>query len=164
MKKASIITLITGIILLAAGFALPMIAANGQVPFALCCFGGVTALWGGIGWLFQKKIGSHCRIETSGIALGISAVVSLGVHCVMSFLSCYFLTNPARHPIRHPASILLGTVCFALFAALVYWYTKLRKKNASAVGVALDIGLGVLYLPAFYFIWVVIDNTISKLI
>ena len=68
-------------------------------------------------------------LKTSALSVGIGAMFSLGVHCVFSFLSCYFDSNPGKHPIRYPASIGIGMICLMIFLVLVYLYAKVRKKE-----------------------------------
>ncbi len=170
MKKVSAIALAIGIIFLAVGIALPFVSEVGTLPtvtlyqLEIACIlcGGTTAVWGIIGLIFSKQIYSHCQLKTSCVAMGISATVSLGLYCVMSFLSCYFLTNPARHPIRHPASFILGTICFFVFLFLIILYIKLRKANMSVKGCVIDVVLGISYLPAFGMVYTVADTIVSE--
>ena len=173
MKKASAIALLSAAALLSIGFALPVLfeTANTsgsylsqisyQLGIVLKLFGGITAVWGLIGLIFNKQINSRCTLKSSCVALGISATVSLGIYCVLSFLSCYFLTHPGKHPIRHPASLVLGVICFAVFLALIHLYIKLRNWNVSASGIAFDVIFGISYLPAFGSVWVVADSIVS---
>ena len=103
-------------------------------------------------------------LKTSALSVGIGAVFSLGVHCVFSFLSCYFDSNPGKHPIRYPASIGTGMICLMIFLVLVYLYAKVRKKSMSTLGIALDVVFGMTSCIPFYFLWVTADNMISGLV
>lgn len=170
MKKVSAIALAIGLIFLAVGVVLPFVFEVGTYPtdtlhqfeIAFKLFGGTTAVWGFIGLIFSKQMYSHCQLKTSCVAMGISATVSLGLYCVMSFLSCYFLTNPARHPVRHPTSFILGTICFFIFLFLIILYIKIRKSNMSVKGCVTDVVLGISYLPALGMVYAVADSIVSE--
>ena len=176
MKKASIAAVIAGLILFLAGsFCSGLIATKDlsgsyleilvhQAEFAIRVFGGVTAICGMLGWIFHKKATKWLSLPTSLLAVGISIVVSLGIHSGISLLSCFFLSNPSRHPIRFPGSACLAMVCFAGFVALMDAYFKVRSKKKSIPGVVLDVLLGLIYCLPFYFVWVATDNIISHLI
>lgn len=103
-------------------------------------------------------------LKTSALSVGIGAVFSLGVHCVFCFLSCYFDSNPSKHPIRYPASLGTGMICLMIFLVLVYLYAKVRKKSMSTLGIVLDIVLALVSCVPFYFLWVTGDNMISGLV
>ena len=176
MKKASIIALVIGLVLFFAGLICTDLFADEfpsayylkqavrQVTFTMQVSGGVTAFTGLIGLIFNKKMVQHCNLKTTGLALGISAMGSLGIHCALSFLSCYFLTNPYRHPIRHSASVCIGMIGLGAFLALVYLYYRIRQENASVSGVVLDVVLGLIHCVPFYFVYVTLDNLISGMI
>lgn len=121
-----------------------------SVKFGLVFGGSMTVLWGLAGLLFPEQIHGKCGLKTSVVALSISAIVSLGLYCVNLFFSCYFLTDPSEHPIRLPASVILGAVCLLIFMGLLYIYRKRREKNMSKSGITLDFMLMLSYLPVFW--------------
>ena len=176
MKKLSVIALAAGVLLILTGVfcknlffgealcQYPWKNYAQQTKFTMLMFGSVTAICGLIGWIFNKKLVRLCSLKTTLIALAIAAVTSLGIHSGLSLLSCFFLTNPSRHPIRFPASAGLGLLCLSGFIFLMYVYYKMRKKERSVSGVVLDVLLGLVYCVSFYFICVTADNIISYLI
>lgn len=176
MKKLSTIALAVGGVFVAVGFSLPVVFEHSEwlaralqsiyffmdfTRFACWLFGGTTVFFGFIGLIFDKQISKRCSLKSIGLALGISALTALGLHCVLSFASCYFLTHPDNHPIRHPVSFIVGSVCFWVFLALFCVYIKLRQKEPSALGVLLDVLLGLGYLPAFGAMCMVADEIVS---
>lgn len=181
MKNAPIIALVLGLCFIVAGILCvePMVyglmvneniseySMNSMIrytEFSLLAFGGVTVFCALLGWIFHKKTIKWCSIKTTTVAMGISAMGSLGIHCVISFLSCYFLSSPAKHPIRHPASVCVGMIAFCVFLLLAYLYIKLRKENQSVSGILLDVGLGLVYLAPFFFVWGAADSILSAFI
>ena len=176
MKKAYFVTLLIGVVLFAAGLTFPDLfpvekiteyhLAQGAkcVAFASLTGGGVTILYGIAGVIFNKRIAQHCNWKTTTVTLGISAVTSLGAHCILSFLSCFFLTNPDRHPIRFPASLCVGMISLSIFLMLGYLYCQIRRKNASVGAVVMDVILGLAACIPFYFTYLALDYWISGMI
>lgn len=181
MKITSIIALIIGLCFIAAGIFCAEFVINGLMvnediseysmnsmirytEFSLLAFGGVTVFCALLGWIFHKKTIKWCSLKTTTVAMGISAMGSLGIQCVLSFLSCYFLSSPAKHPIRHPASVCVGMIALCVFVLLAYLYIKLRKDNKSLPGILLDVGLGLVYLAPFFFVWGAADSILSSYI
>lgn len=171
MKKLSIfisafglITLLLGIIanqLVTENFSIRLIK---QISFTARLFGGTCMTYGVLGLSFSKQISKISSIKTILISFSVSAITSLGIHCVLSFLSCYFLTNPTRHPIRHPASLILGLLCLAILVLLLNVYYKLRKNHKFKIGFLVDFVTCLAFMPSIYFIIVVTDNLIGHLI
>ncbi len=166
MKKISGVILMIGIILLAVGLSWDALfgvrptepwyleyhfkhIGNMEV-FCLIFGGSMTAVWGLAGLLFPEQISGKCRIKTSAMALGVSAVLGMGLYCANLFFSCYFLSDPSEHPIRLRASGILGSVCLLGLMGLVYLYKKLREKNVSKEGTVLDMMLILSYVPVFF--------------
>ena len=160
IKRVSIAAVTAGLLLVLVS----LFINKGVSDLYLKTFGGITAFCGLLGWIFHKKITKWLSLKTSALALAISIAVSLGIHSGISLLSCYFLTNPSRHPIRFPASACLALVCLAGLIILLYAYYKIRSKEKSLPGVILDILLGLAYCLPFYFLWITADNIISYLI
>lgn len=103
----------------------------------------------------------NCNINTTGIAVGLSAVGGLGLAC---FLHCFFIVafnEVSKHPIEYPVSIAVGALSFIAFLFLVVLYCIERSKNPRAVGVILDILTSILYLPFFFYAAVTIQDWIS---
>ena len=181
MKRTSVIAVIVGLCLIIVGtFCSEMIISElmknegvaefvvnrmiRNTEFSVQLFGSVTVFCALIGWIFHKKTAKWCGLKTTAAAWGISAVTGLGIHCVLSLLSCSLDSNPARHPIRYPYSLCIGTICFLAFCALVYLYFKLQKKNLSILGILMDVGLGLVYCVPFIFVWATVDSILDNLL
>lgn len=176
MKKLSTIALAVGAVFIALGFSLPVLFEHIEwlaealpsiyfyidfTRFSCWLFGGTTLFFGLVELIFDKQISKRCSLKSVSLALGISLLTALGLYCVLSFASCYFLTHPDNHPIRYPVSFIVGSVCFWVFLALFCMYIKLRQKEPSALGVLLDVLLGLGHLPAFGVMCIVADNIVS---
>ena len=171
MKKISISVLAFGLVALFLGvisnqlitedFSIRLIK---QISFTAMLFGGTCTIYGVLGFAFSKQMSKVCSLRTTALSCAVSAITSLGIHCVLSFLSCYFLTNPTRHPIRHPVSLILGFICLAIFVLLLNVYYKLRKNNKTKIGFFVDCVTCLTFMPSIYFIIVVTDNLIGHII
>ena len=171
MKKISISLLAFGLITLLLGIIANQsvienfsIRAIKQISFTAILFGGSCTIYGVLGFAFSKQMSKVCSLRTTALSCAVSAITSLGIHCVLSFLSCYFLTNPTRHPIRHPASLILGFICLAIFVLLLNVYYNLRKNNKTKIGFFVDCVTCLTFMPSIYFIIVVTDNLIGHII
>ena len=176
MRKFLTATLIFGVAVVSLAAILQLFAASliedalllryivKQTAPTMYLFGGLTAFCSLLGLILAGALGYRCQVGTTACALGVSASTTLGLHCVLSFISCYFLTTPTKHPIRYPTSVALGIICLCAFALCIYFYIVKRKNNRSIVGILLDIGLCIAYLPAFTLVWAVADNVASRLV
>lgn len=176
MKKLSITALILGFFLILFGaFGTELLFTKkmdtylwtriaGYTEFSLLFLGGVTTFYGLIGWLFNVNLSKWCSVKTVFIALAIALTVGMGLHSGISMLSCYMDSAPASHPIRYPASMCLGLVCFAGFITLLFVYFKVRMKAKSVPGTVLDVLLGLSYCVPFFFVCVTADNILSAII
>lgn len=171
MKKISISVLALGLAALLLGIILNQLVTEDfsirlikQISFTSILFGVTCMTYGVLGLAFLNQISKISSIKTILISFAVSAITSLGVHCVLSFLSCYFLTNPTRHPIRHPASLILGFICLAIFVLLLNVYYNLRKNNKTKIGFFVDCVTCLTFMPSIYFIIVVTDNLIGHII
>lgn len=131
---------------------------------ALILCGCVTVFWGLLGWIFRKKLVQWCNWKTLLIALGLAVMVGIGIWSGLSLLSCYFLTNPGRHPIRYPASGALGFLCLGGFIGLFCLYCKVRKQKPSVPGVILEVVMSISYCVPFLYLCAVVDAFLSELI
>lgn len=131
---------------------------------ALLSFGCLTAFWGLLGLVFNKKLTKWCSLQTILIALGLAVVVSLGLYSGLSLFSCYLDSSPSRHPIRYPASGALGCLSLAGFVGLFCLYCKVRTKKPSVPGVILEVVMSLSYWVPFLYLWVIADNILSNLI
>lgn len=190
MRKISTVALIIGVVMLLVGIFLPIIfmqiytAQNGSIgiiggadgPTAiyltqrlfgnslliLKLFGGAITLSGLFCSIFGRTVKENCTLKTSGISLGLSVVISLGVYCVVAFISCFVMTHPNKHPITYITSIILGLLCLALFVLLLYLYVKQRKVAPSVIGVIIDILFAIIYLTPFFFTYAWAHSIVSS--
>lgn len=189
MRKVAVITLIIGVVMFLVGIFLPIILLEiytsqndsigiiggadtpsillisnlilNNLPHVLMIFGGAIILSSLFCIIFTKTVNKHCTLETSSISLGLSASASLGIYCVLVFISCHIMSHPSKHPITYPTSIILGLICLAIFAFLIFLYTKRREAKPSAKGVTIDIIFALTYLIPFFFTYSMLHNYIS---
>lgn len=131
---------------------LPELLTIAGIDFFVC---------GIIGLIFNTYLSKICTLKTTVTALAISYVIGLGFWCCMSWISCFFLTTPDKHPVRYPASVILGGVCFIVFCILVCFYVKFRKINRTIKGIVVDLLLIIIYLPMFVVLFAVLDRMLA---
>ena len=134
---------------------LPDLLTIAGVDFFVC---------GIIGLFFYAYFSKICTLKTTVTALAISTNVGLGIWCCMSLLSCHFLTTPNKHPIRYPASIVLGGICFIVFCVLICFYIKFRSVNKTVKGVVADVILAIIWLPLFVVLFAVLDRILGMIL
>ena len=120
-------------------------------PFVLILLGISLVLSACFCLLFSKTVNKCCRLTTSAISLGLSAVGALGLACVLLWLSIVTFGNMSRYPIQYPLSILLGMFCFCVFMILLALYFKARKGNWLWKGLLIDFLTSIICLPTFFF-------------
>ena len=118
-----LITLLTGVALLAAGILLPILWAKGGniiggsgtptlqymintqlhgLPTAMAFLGIAVILTGLMGLLLRKKVWDVCTWKTSAAALGLSGIAAVGISCAMLFVVLTAFGNPAKTPYCQP--------------------------------------------------------------
>ncbi len=97
-------------------------------------FGALVVITGIVSLTFNRFFSRHCGVETSVTAISISAVVGLGLNCVMLFAFCSIFDHPKNHPIRYPASFFLGVICLVIFLVLIGFYVFFRFRRPSLKG------------------------------
>lgn len=186
MKKGATITLVIGLALLSAGVVLPVMAYSLQgnsvgivggagIPtlrylfnrslvngwFTLQAFGVTITISSLFCLIFHKTTQAVCSLKTSGLSLGLSAVVSFGGYCVLSFLLCFYDAAPSRNPIRYSTSIMAGVASLAVCIVLFFMYAKQRKAMPSVKGVVIDLLFALLYGIPFFSMYTVLDNLLG---
>ena len=131
------------------------------IPSALIVLGITLIFSSGFCLLFSKTVSTYCNIATSAISLGLSAVGALGLVCALSCFAIIAFWEPSRYPIQFPASIILGMLCLFAFFALIVLYFKVRCKNWSIKGLAIDVITSILYLPALFFMFACLYEMIT---
>lgn len=121
-----------------------------NLDFALKVTGTALIISGIVGFVFDKKLLLICSKRTTLLSLAISADLALSVVSALVFLSCLFLSDPSKHPIRLPVSLIVLLLCVCVFFLLLSQYIKSRKSLPVGKGIAVDIGLVILYfIPCF---------------
>ena len=95
----------------------------------------------------------HFTLKTCILSLVLSAAAGLGMFSLLVFAGCYIDSNPSRHPIAFPASILSGTVAFVIFLFCFSKYVQARKASPSIVGTIADVLGSILLSPGFVYLF-----------
>ena len=114
-------------------------------------FLGLSLFVGGLFCLvFSKTVLANCTLKTTALSLGISLVGATGFYCFITWLTIIAFHNCIKlHPIRYPASIIIGLLSLVAFILLIVIYCKLRKRIFSVKGLVIDILTCILVLPFF---------------
>ena len=128
----------------------------------LIFFGLATAVCSLFSLILSRPIKNHCCFPTSATALGLSACASLGAYSLLIFASCFFLTDPSKHPIAFPASVVCGMIALIGFVLLMALYCKLRGKKPSVPGIFFDVVFSLMYMPAFFWSYNYIYSLLSN--
>ena len=144
-----------------ANFLIAKILKNGYGLLIL--FGLPTAFCSLFALILSHPIKKCCSIPTSATALGLSACASLGACALLIFASCFIMTDPSKHPIALPASVVCGMIALIGFILLMVLYYKQRNKKHSIPGVFLDVVFSIMYMPAFFLANIVISNFLSEI-
>ena len=179
LKQISLLTLLVGALFSIIGAIVPFIALqnypfeNGAVgiiggadtptyefvvfrimdgwPFVAVLF-GITLIFSALFCLiFSKTVKNNCNMKTTVLSLGLSAVGAAGLVCVCIWFVTVAFGEISKYPIKYPASVLLGSLCFFAFVVLIAVYFKVRKTNWSIKGIIIDVLTSIIYLPAFFF-------------
>ena len=103
--------------------------------------------------LWRKAIEENCTVSTSLLSLGISAVAAkLWMNVIFWFAVLIFIDfGSLEEPFRYQFNLEAAFFTVALLIALIVLYVKERRKRPSKKGVGIDIGMFILYWPAFFF-------------
>lgn len=126
-------------------------------------FGILITLTGILATVFNRFFSKHCTVESSVTSIVISAVVGLGLSCVMWFATCYFLDHPKNHPIRHPASFIFGVICFVIFLCLIGLYIFLRFRKPSVKGILIDVAVSLVYVAPFWALFIEMYEPLAEI-
>ena len=159
MKKLFFSLIAVGVILLTAGFTL---SPNKAVASHITVWGAALLIIGGLGLLFG--INGKDELKALGLFSAVSATASATLYCALLNLSCYFLSNPARHPIRYPAS-MLGGLIFATGTVVTFiLYLSYRQKHRSRKGEAFNVLCGFILVIPLLFLLDVGETVARKLL
>ena len=181
LKRSAILALILGVGLMIIGLLMPLLFMGNEtqhggsvgiiggagtptylfmlsnllngLPYVFVLFGISTAIASGFCLLFSKTVCAYCNIKYTAVSLGVSFCGALGLLCFFLWYVIVSFGQISMYPIKYPASIILGLLCFVTFAALLILYFGLRKQHASIGGIVIDALTAVLYLPSFFFLF-----------
>lgn len=145
-----------------ANFLIAKILKNGYGLLIL--FGLPTAFCSLFALILSHPIKKCCSIPTSATALGLSACASLGACALLSFASCFIMTDPSKHPLALPASVVCGMIALIGFVLLMALYCKLRGKKPSVPGIFFDVVFSLMYMPAFFWSYNILYKLLSETI
>ena len=107
--------------------------------WVLISYGLATAVCALFTLIFPHLVKRVCRMNTTLTSLGLSAVGAVGFFALVTLLSCFFLTSPAKHPVRYPISGVVCTLALCAFVFLLWLYVRFRRENKSVLGFFLDV-------------------------
>ncbi len=112
-------------------------------------------------FFFKSKILKHGTPLTTLIALGLSAVGSLGLWALFNMTVFAAFGEIDQHPIRYPATMIVAPLSLVLFIALIYMYAFLRKKKFFCIGTLIDAIIAIIYVWPFFLVLGMTDGIIS---
>lgn len=117
--------------------------------WVLIGYGLATAVCALFTLILPHLVKRVCRMNTTLTSLGLSAVGAVGFFALVTLLSCFFLTSPAKHPVRYPISGVVCALALCAFVFLLWLYVRFRRENKSVLGFFLDVALALLYFFPF---------------
>ena len=178
LKQFSLATLLTGVLFLIIGVAVPFVvllstSQNGAIgiiggadtpttifivfrlmngwPFVAILFGISLIVSALFCLIFSKTVKNNCKIGTTALSLGLSALGAMELVCFFMQFTIDSLSHTSKHPVASAVSALLGVFCFFAFIILFAVYLKERIKKWSIIGFAIDVLTAIVYLPTFFF-------------
>ena len=91
----------------------------------------------------------HFTVKTCVLSLILSAAAGLGMASLLLLASCYYDSNPSKHPIAFPVSILFGIIALSVFTIGFFKYAHARMSNPSIWGIIADVLGALLLSPGF---------------
>ena len=111
----------------------------------------------------RHRLRNIATVGTRLSAFAVSAFFSFGVFGFSLFVSCYFLSSPAKHPITHPASIIIMLISGILLLIFIGLFIFTRVRNGSVLGSLVETALAILYSPALFFTFGFLYNVLEKI-
>ncbi len=189
LKQISLVTLLAGVLLSAAGAIAPFIvlqdyiSKNGTVgiiggadtpttsfivfrlmngwPFVAVLFGITLIISALFCLIFSKTVKKNCSIRTTAFSLALSAVGAAGIVCFFVWFAMVAFHETSKYPIEYPVSVMLGILCFFTFVVLIACYFNMRKTNWSIKGIIIDVLTSIVYLPTFFFLFTYLYEIIA---
>ena len=111
--------------------------------------------------IFSKTVMNNCTLKTTAVSLGISFAGASGLYCFITWYSIVAFHEMSRHPIRFPASRIVGLLSFAAFVFLIVLYCRLRKQKFSVKGLLIDVATCLIAFLPFQIIITIVSNFVS---
>lgn len=114
--------------------------------------------------IFSKTVMNNCTLKTTAVSLGISFAGASGLYCFFQWYIIVVFHEMSKHPIRYPASIIIGLMSFAAFVFLIVLYFRLRKQTFSIKGILIDVATSLIAFLPFSIIITIISNFVSDVL
>lgn len=111
--------------------------------------------------IFSKTVINNCTLKTTAVSLGISFASASGLYCFFTWYTIAVFGEMWRHPIRFPASRIIGLLSFAAFVFLIVLYCRLRKQKFSVKGILIDVATCLIAFLPFSIIITIVSNFVS---
>ena len=144
MKNRLIISLAICLLVAAAGLMLPYVVFNapsiiggagrptmqfymrtsvGQVLMLMQMFGVSGVLSCSVALCLHKDLSPKSLL----LSLAASAATAAGLDCLLMFAGCFIMTDPSRHPVALPVSIIGGCIAAAVLWLSLRWLLRELK-------------------------------------
>jgi len=135
-----------------------------RIDLVMLSVGAAFILTAIICFFLRKHIHRLCSAKTALLTLLISADTAVGVYGSLLFLSCFFFSNPNRHPIRFPASTILIALSLIFFVWLIILYGKMRRETPHIKGILIDGLFFCISLVPFFMILTFITQVLEDVL
>lgn len=119
----------------------------GSLSCCGACFGLGMVICALFSQIFRKTTDRYCSVALFLTVLGLVATGALGAY---SGLTLTFL-SPARNPVAFPFYFSAAMICLGAFLGWMVLYLWLRSSRWSWRAMVLDLMVGLLFLPGFWF-------------
>ena len=106
----------------------------------------------------------HFTLKTCILSLILSAAAGLGMFSLLLLTSCYYDTNPTRHPIAFPTSIFTGIFALLIFILCFYKYVQARTVAPSLLGTIADVLGAILLSPVFGYLFALLAEVAREVL
>ena len=172
LKRFSVILLIIGFIGLATGIVVPILTHNPvneawgiwyHWPRCVSLLSVEFILTGLVCLIFRNTVEESCSVKTSLLALGISLTGSVGIFCFFNGWGMAWSGGTEVHPVEYPLTRVIGGIALLIFMFLILFYIWERKSCWSLKGLLIDLAVSFLYLPAFFYVFLVLYYVIDNI-
>lgn len=170
MKKQTLASIVTGIILLMIWSLFPFIAKISgidaysnisMIRASMLIFSIAFFVLSILLHIFRKQMEEYCSLRTTCLSILISAVGSLGLYAAFIFYLTFFLGSVREHPIVYNVGRVVIPLSFLLFCILLVVYILVRRKKIFSIGTVIDIIISIIFIIPFWSIYAFIQISIS---